>query len=256
MLPHFLAYYGEIAEKIVIFDNMSQDRSVEIIQAHPKTELRRFDTGGKCDNLKMTEFKNTAYKECRGEADFVIAIDMDEFVYHPDLMRVLADYKARGITFPRITGYDMVSFRFPRGGRLLTEAVPYGRQSSGYSKRCIFNPVIDINYQPGAHRAEPQGNVVENETAELKLLHYHFIGYWRCLGKNKRRRVRYYADGPQKNFGFQFKWGSWRTLAKFLLLWTNAENVYTGRKTLLARTVGPVVFLAKKLFWKDEFDIK
>ncbi len=114
----------------------------------------------------------------------VIVVDIDEFVYHPFLIDLLRDYKASGVTLPKIKGYNMVSERFPEGHEAILRAVRHGVPDdvdmdgylNAYGKRCVFHPSIDINCDPGCHECSPQGEVRESETAEIKLLHYKYLG--------------------------------------------------------------------------------
>src|SRR5690606_2040831 len=100
-LPYFLAHYAQFADRIFVYDNGSTDRSPDIVRAHPKAELRQFDSGGTFDDLSNINVKNNAYKESRGQADFVIVVDADELIYHPAIRELLQRYKEEGITFPK-----------------------------------------------------------------------------------------------------------------------------------------------------------
>jgi hypothetical protein len=99
MLPHFLRHY-QFADKIVVYDHHSTDDSAAIIWRFPNTILHTLHCPDEIHESQLLRVKNNIYKECRGQADFVIVVDADEFVYHPFLMDLMADYKAEGITLP------------------------------------------------------------------------------------------------------------------------------------------------------------
>ncbi len=157
MLPFFLRHYETFAEKIFIYDNYSDDSSQDIINAHPKAELRFFDTGGKAVESKEIRVKGQAWKESKKTADWVINVDTDEFLYHPDIMKYLKDCKKRGISIPKPTGYDMVSDEFPTHDGQIYETVTRGWKWSRYDKFAIFDPakIKDIYYSAGCHSAKP-----------------------------------------------------------------------------------------------------
>ena len=256
ILPHFLRHYSAVAERIVVYDNHSTDQTPDIVRAWPTAELRSLDTGDCYHENSLVDIKNSAYKESRGHADFVIVADTDEFLYHPDLRGALARFREQGITLPKITGYEMVAFRSPVHASSLVETVRLGYPNSSFDKRCVFDPEIDIHYGQGAHRANPTGPVVEDDVPTLKLLHYHYIGFRAVLQRNRIRSKRYSAETLKQNFGFQYKWGAFRLLAKFVHLRANAGNVITGKPTLLAKTIGPLTRFAKHLLWKPEYAVR
>ena len=89
MLPYYLRHYEIFCDKIIIYDNMSTDRSQEIIKAHPKCELRLYDSKGEVRDDLYLKIKNHAWKEARGQGiDYVIVGDTDEFLYHPNILKI------------------------------------------------------------------------------------------------------------------------------------------------------------------------
>jgi len=194
MLPFFLRHY-DFADKIVIYDNMSTDRTCEIARAHPKVELRQYDSGETIDEHKYVDIKSRAWA---GEAaDWVISVDMDEFLYHENLLAYLALYTTSGITLVYPSGYQMVydNDEFPvDDGRQLTEICKNGVFMEGCSKVCCFNPsaISDMNYDIGCHNCHPTGCPIWwDPMRPIKLLHYHYIGrnyqFNRCQMKYTRR---------------------------------------------------------------------
>lgn len=248
LLPYFLRHYATFAEKIIVYDNGSTDASPEIVRSFPKAELREFDTGGTFDDLANVRIKNEAYKEARGVADFVIVVDADELLYHPNISQLLTQYKEEGITLPRIAGYNMFKWRFPRSERPITELVRLGREAPFYDKRCIFRPDVDINFNPCCHTCSPEGPIAESAAAEFKLLHYHYIGYLYNLKKHRERGRRLSQYNLERNLGTEYHWGAILILARFVVFMANAHDVIRGEKSLFASTCGPIVNWLKKPF--------
>jgi hypothetical protein len=179
ILPYTLDYYSTFCEKIFIYDNMSDDNSDEIYKRYPKVEVIKWDSNNEINEINYIKLKTESYKErSRNQnVDWVIVCDCDEFLYHPNLIDVVVDYKSKGITVPKVCGHDMVSEIFPEyDGKLLVDKVKVG--SERYQPMCkniIFNPDLDVNYGIGAHSFNCD-NAVFSETEELKLLHYKFLG--------------------------------------------------------------------------------
>ena len=179
ILPYTLDYYSIFCEKIFIYDNMSDDNSDEIYKRYPKVEVIKWDSNSEINEINYIKLKTESYKErSRNQnVDWVIVCDCDEFLYHPNLIDVLVDYKNKGITVPKVCGHDMVSEIFPEyDGKLLVDKVKVG--SERYQPMCkniIFNPNLDVNYGIGAHSFNCP-NAVFSDEEDLKLLHYKFLG--------------------------------------------------------------------------------
>jgi hypothetical protein len=179
ILPFTLDHYSQFAKKIFVFDNMSTDSSDDIYKKYPKVEVKKWQTPEKKYNdVFLADLKSNIYKKSRKDnVDWVIVCDCDELLYHENLLEKLEEYKKNGITMPKIDGHDMCSEIFPEyDGELITNKIKTG--SHTYEPMCkniIFNPILEVRYMPGAHN-NLTPNAIFSETAELKLLHYKFLG--------------------------------------------------------------------------------
>jgi hypothetical protein len=175
MLPYFLKHYGKIAEKIFLYDNMSDDGTYELALQHPKVEITRFDTFGKFREDLQIDLRSYEWKKSRGKADWVIVCDVDEFIYHPYLLCHLRSCKKKGITILNVKGYQMISDRFPTTSGQIYEEVKMGYPFPDMSKKIVFDPnaIWDILYSPGSHWIESvKGRVSWDPDPNVKLLHY------------------------------------------------------------------------------------
>lgn len=178
LLPYYFRHYDAIADRYFIFDDASTDASPEILANHPKVEIDRFHKQPESFVASAYEFNNNIWKRSRNKADWVIICNMDEQLYHPDLMNYLKQCSDAGITVIPAAGYQMISDSFPNTDKRLCDQITFGMPYKKMSKFSIFNPnqIEEINYKHGRHYANPVGRVVYPSRRELKLLHYKYLG--------------------------------------------------------------------------------
>lgn len=235
LLPHVLDYWSQYADKIIIYDNMSTDSSLDIIRKYPKTEIRTFDTDGKISDRTYLEIKNNAWKESRGKARFVALVDTDELVYHPKGLDVF-------LTIAYLRGYTIISplnvysvLSTVNNGfdpaidlsisddnnqlAFLDSAVVHGFKIN------IFSPILsEINYLPGAHAANPVGYI--NILNDSIMVHYHYIvGVNQLIEKYKMNALRLSEDN---------KINGW---ASHYMYEQNLINVFNGEPKLKSSDV-------------------
>lgn len=177
ILPFTLDYYTQFCDKIFIHDNMSTDNSDEIYAKYPKVSVFKWDSNGEINEVNYINIKSNAYKQYSKNADWVIVCDCDEILYHENLLEKLEAYKILGITVPRIDGHDMVAETFPEyDGELIINKIKIGSDTYGpMCKNIIFDPILNIQYGIGGHSFNAPGAIFSDK-AELKLLHYKFLG--------------------------------------------------------------------------------
>jgi len=207
LLPYFLRHYGAFADRIVVFDGASTDRSREILRAHPKVRLvdsseRPSHDEGMYDEPTLMKIRNRAYRDSRGEADWVMVVDIDEFIHHPDIVELLKRYSREGITLPGIVGFEMVSEDPPTGTGRIQDEIRTGFLNRRYSKQAVFDPRVEINFEYGCHECFPEGPVKKSPEAEIKLLHYRFLGERHFADKYMLRQRRM---SPESRI---MKWGT------------------------------------------------
>lgn len=206
MLPYFLRHYERIAERIVVFDNGSDDASPDIVRAHQTAELKSFDSSGESREDIEIDIKNNVWKQSRDVADFVIVCDVDELLFHPQLTKYLEDCRRRKITVPIPTGYQMVAARFPVTDGQIYDEVPSGLFDPRWSKHVLFAPeeIEEINYGPGCHEVNPVGRCWCEQEPQLKLLHYKFLGAEYLIDRYRELGARKSAHDRSHNYGHQY----------------------------------------------------
>jgi glycosyltransferase involved in cell wall biosynthesis len=188
-VKNFLTAYKE-AERIVVYDNMSTDNTVELLQQDPRVEIRLYDSDNQIRDDLYLEIKNYSWKESRGLCEWVVIVDFDEIfcrarviegkpVFDLDLTEV---YK-RGFNMIKPCGYNMISLNAP----LYTADHPFVHSQRGTyhvpeEKLCCFRPeeISEIRYVTGAHWASPLDKNQDSRgirmctDREWKVLHYKF----------------------------------------------------------------------------------
>jgi len=214
---HFtIKHYQQFCERVVIYDNHSTDLTRDIA-LELGADVRLFGKSGILDDQAYLDVKNNCWKS--SQADWVIVVDDDEILYHPDLEFHLKLANAMGSTIFRPQGFNIHSDDFPR--ETFTEILT-GEKNENYSKLCIFNPkeVKEIRYNFGCHAARPVGNLVYDK-AKLILLHYRNIGgVERLMARHKEYEKRLSEMNRRLNLGHHYteseqsKREQWEELSK------------------------------------------
>lgn len=202
ILPFTLDYYSNICEKIFVYDNMSTDTSDEIYARYPKVEVLKWNSNNEINENYYVQIKSNSYRNVSRDADWVIVCDCDEILYHPKLIDKLKKYTESGITVPKVSGHDMVSLTFPEyDGGLITEKITTGSDVyAPFCKNIVFNPKLDVHYGIGGHSFQCE-SATYSKNAELKLLHYKFLGVEYVERIYKARVERLSEFNKQHKFG-------------------------------------------------------
>lgn len=205
ILPYFLRHYAPICDRLMIYEHDCTDKTVEIARTCKKVELRSF-TGspGIMDEIKFIGLANQEWKEARGKADWIIWVDADEFIYHPDLRGYLHTCLNNGVTLPKMRGFSMIGSGVPTTSGQIYDEINVGVEDPLYAKRAVFSPSLDeIGYKPGKHVCNPRGNIAEDEPGELTLLHYRYFDRTSFMERNRRQYERQNSISRVNNWGLQ-----------------------------------------------------
>jgi glycosyltransferase involved in cell wall biosynthesis len=195
------------------YDDDSTDGTIDILKAHKKVEVRRFEREHPHSfELSKCAVFNHCWKEARGSADWVIIVDCDELIFHARLIEYLEEQKLSGVTLIPTLGFEMVTDQFPGPEEFLATSRTKGAPDLQLSKPCVFDPaaIEQSNFTVGQHNVRPVGRISLPAHDELMLLHYKFLGpdylcqrYFELLarrGKVDRLRGwnRHYAKLPEQ----------------------------------------------------------
>jgi glycosyltransferase involved in cell wall biosynthesis len=187
IIPYFIHHYSDIADKIVLIDHESTDKTVEVAKKVAEDTGVSLDVftmrNDGYDEVMLKNVKENAYKSYRGDFDVVVVADADEFYHHPEGFRemlegLLVKHKSFVI---KPTGYQMVSKEFPEYvGKKLTDIITEGVFSEGFSKKGCFTTDLNISIAFGMHISEhydsSNSKVEPLKDSGFMLLHYNYIG--------------------------------------------------------------------------------
>ena len=194
LVPYFLRNY-DAAGKIVVFDDMSDDGSRDLLLSDPRVELRNLG-GGDSYVRHQTEHSNDAWKASKGESRWVIVTSLDEFI-GPDLADALDRHYGRGDTLVIPKGYHVISEEpcAPPDAKLFVPDPDFDRKN-------VFRPdmVDHVSYGAGNHAATFSGHI-RTSPSSLRMLHYRYLGRRETLA---RYRVN---NGRLRGFDRLQGWG-------------------------------------------------
>ena len=229
MIEFFFENYDSIANRYVIFDDGSTDRTLELLSANPKVEIRRFDRVVEDSYvLSALALHDTAWKESRGTADWVLITAIDEHLKHPDLAGYLQRCKQSGVTLVPAVGFQMVSDHFPQSGENLAETVTHGAPFEKISKLCLFQPseIEETRFSTGRHLADPTGNVVFPETDEVCNLHFKYLDLDRLRARHEILAAGLGTLDTKRGWGHRYKFDDSRLREDFYQFKQNAIDVH------------------------------
>ena len=228
ILPYFLRHYSQFVDKITIFDNYSTDSSELIAKQYDNVQFEKFDTNNKFNEDVLMSIRNHCWKNSKGNADFVIVCDMDEFLYHPDIHSFVQTLKKLQFTLAKPFGFDMIHESIPKTHDQIYDEIKYGIRWSPYDKIIIFDPnkIKAINYGPGSHSCSPEGQIkIYKNDENLKLLHYKNLGLEYLLEKNKLSLKRLSFINKANKWGYQYTFPRKKQCQDFENMLLNKELV-------------------------------
>jgi glycosyltransferase involved in cell wall biosynthesis len=210
-----MRHYEPFVDEFIILDDGSKDGSVEFLNAQPKVRLIKANRKQGTYVEQSTKFFNEAWKESRSKADWIITCNVDEHVYHKNIVKYLQFCLQNGVTILSAKGYEMVSLEFPSSQGRLCDEVRLGAQtqrlsgpSSLFNKIMVFNPqaIHEVQFDKGRHTANPIGEVVYPYSVELKLLHYKFLGIDYAKQRYTELKSGLSSADKKQGVGSQYMW--------------------------------------------------
>lgn len=204
ILPLVIKHYQKFCDRIVILDNHSSDGSAEYAKS-VGCEVVKFGDHTFNDQHNL-EIKNSCWKG--SQADWVIVCDCDEVLWWGmsyGSTKAWIEYiaKTETPTIIKTIGWQIMSNYMPKDDIL---EITNGYRFDNYSKFIIFNPkaIQEINYNPGAHRINPIGDVRYSDES-LYVLHYkHIGGVDRTIQRYREYQPRMSRLNRRKGYGVHY----------------------------------------------------
>jgi len=163
ILPFVVDYWKRFVTHATVFDNGSDDGSIEFLNKFDWIDVIHYETGGKIKDSEYLRIKDNSWKESRGKADFVVVCDMDECLFSLNIDSVLKYMKDNGYTIANPPMYRLFGDCVPQyeEGKLLHEISRRWKLNGGADKPILFDPnkIAEINYVHGSHKCSPTGEV-------------------------------------------------------------------------------------------------
>ena len=173
ILPFVIDYWKSYATKVVVYDNMSTDCTINLLQQYDWIELYQYDTNNKYDIDKINQIKQECISNSKllKNIDYVLVCDIDEVLrYTDDLDKVLAD----GITNKsnvNLNYYEVLFNKFPNYQQdiLLQNFAEFGAVESLHINKKSVKPVL-INLH-----ANNSSSYINLEMLHLKFLSSQYL---------------------------------------------------------------------------------
>jgi glycosyltransferase involved in cell wall biosynthesis len=207
ILPYFFRHYEPWVERFYFFDDGSTDGSLEYLrQRKDVIVLRTPRSHPESWVLSAQTIHNAAWKRSIGKADWVVVTNVDEHLYHPNMLAYLARMHEAGVTALPAPGYQMVTRDQPAPDSELWRDHTFGVPDVMYSRMALFRPdcVQETNYGPGRHRARLTGDFVLPARDEIANLHYKYLGVERTLVRQKALGAKLGAMDRANGWGGQY----------------------------------------------------
>lgn len=198
VLPFVIEYWKKFVRHAYVFDNESDDGTVEYLSQFDWITIIPFNTKG-FNDMNNLNIKNNCWKN--SDADWVVVCDLDECLYNENLKEKLYEYDKEDITIVIPLWKEVYCKDFPNNeeNTLLHERCDkiITSPSSQCFKAILFKPqlVQEMNYSPGCHQMNPRllyGSVHTcDENDNIYLFHLKHLGidyyYKRCRTLEERR---------------------------------------------------------------------
>lgn len=206
IVPYVMPYYERMGiDKLIVYDNGSTDKTVELLSAYPFVEIRSYETPYYSEE-KVLDIKSNAWKEYSNDYNWCISTYFDEVFYSKDDFRsVLYEKMCEGKTYFLKTGLNLVSREFPpvNNGKLAHENVGkgaiwasddgvlgiYGNKVQLFNMKAVF-----VDYpEYGCHNCRLNGDAASFED-DIAFFHLKFLDFSYLLNQSAKYNERMNPD--------------------------------------------------------------
>lgn len=188
-MPFFLRHYLSYADRVIVQDCGSTDRTKEIVR-ESGAELIETEPWGMDEGRRRDESMRFV-ADARNHTEWCACVDADEFLVG-DFDRAFAEADAIGCKVLQTIGITMLADGFPKDdGRQIYEICHTGSRG-GAEKPAIVRTNAEFLWGLGRHFIDSKGTKVA--LSRIFLLHYRYMG----KEYTKIRSARNYENSPNK----------------------------------------------------------
>lgn len=188
-MPFFLRHYMDYADRIVIQDCGSRDRTKQIVK-EAGVDLIETEPWG-MDEVRRRDESMQFVRACGGRAEWCACVDADEFLIG-DFDRAFDEANAIRCDVLFTVGWSMTCDGLPQDdGRQIYDICDRGILG-GCAKPCIARSGLGFVWSSGRHFVETRDTKVM--ASRIHLLHYRWLGYEYTRARNSRN----YGNSPDK----------------------------------------------------------
>jgi glycosyltransferase involved in cell wall biosynthesis len=190
MIDHYRSRFPNCT--IVVYDNQSTDRTVEIAKAN-HCEMRYYNSNNQVNDQMLWDTKNTCWKTA--QTDWCLVCDTDELL---DInAQDLKNEEAAGVTKIKCEAWHMVNMEDTLDIRSIKHGCRNPRDTV-YDKDLLFNKkFVDINYiNNDCHFTNSRGKIKNSKP--YRMYHYKYVNPDVFVAKQKTSASRL-SDINRKN---------------------------------------------------------
>lgn len=232
LIPYVMPYVERLGyDKFVVYDNMSNDNTVELLSKYPFVEVRKYDTNGIFDEVARNNLHVDSINDCyniyeeTGEDIWTTWTDFDEVIW-PNIM---IDFKCYLNTMKEVWGYNyfsakMVDLFFKDGQKrepfvnnehtlihTVDDIMCHWWNREGVKPTLLLiNSIDKCRIVHGNHcmYVTPKKGVEMinlNETGTLHAFHLKYIDLKSVIDSEKKRKDRRMPSTDEENVELAFK---------------------------------------------------
>ena len=182
---------------IVVYDNSSSDRTVEIAKLN-NCEVITYDSGGTLNDGLHRDIKNSCWKHAK--TDWVLVCDLDELldINEEQLKKeeILGSTRIQAKAWSMVNLYDNYDIH----------NIDHGFGDPGYDKYLLFNKkfIKEINYSAGAHPHDTNSvGIVKDGSKKYDMYHMKYINVDHDISKRKLTSQRLSETNKKNRWGTQ-----------------------------------------------------
>lgn len=222
VLPFVIQYWKRFARHVYVYDNGSDDGSLELLAQYPDwITVIHYETNNTLNDIAYLQIKNNCWKV--SDADWVCVCDMDECLYAKDIFGEIEKLEKEGVNVISPQWCDVWGDKFPEYDetKLCHEVIGGVNPSmQSHLHKCIlFKPcdIKEINYGIGAHTCHPVGDnpKIDFLKDKLWLVHLKNLSADYRIERFKACAERLSDVNKKHGFGFHYNMKAEETRKEF-----------------------------------------